>query len=173
MSRVIALEADDHVQGPRDAGLVLIEYGDFECPYCGEEYAEIKAAQQAMGDALCFAFRHFPLRQAHPHAERAAEFSEAAATIGRFWEMHDLLYENQQALDERSLTGYARQLGLDEALIQSAMNGDFAARVQKNFSGGVRNGVNGTPCLFLNGRRYDGASDTASLLQLFGEVAAR
>jgi len=173
MSRLIALDADDHVQGPRDAGLVLIEYGDFECPYCGEEYPEIKAAQQAMGDALCFAFRHFPLRQAHPHAELAAEFSEAAATIGRFWEMHDLLYENQRALDQRSLIGYAKQLGFDEALIESAVNGEFAARVQKDFRFGVRNGVNGTPCLFLNGRRYDGARDTASLLQLFREVAAR
>jgi len=173
MSRLIALQANDHVQGLRDAGLVLIEYGDFECPYCGEEYPEIKAAQQAMGDALCFAFRHFPLRQAHPHAERAAEFAEAAATVGRFWEMHDLLYENQQALDERSLIGYAKQLGLDDALIESALNGDFAARVQEDFSAGVRNGVNGTPCLFLNGRRYDGANDSASLLQLFREVAAR
>ncbi len=173
MSRLIALEADDHVQGPRDAGLVLIEYGDFECPYCGEEYPEIKAAQQAMGDELCFAFRHFPLRNAHPQAERAAEFAEAAATVERFWEMHDLLYESQPALDERSLIGYAEQLGLDQALIESALNGDFAARVQKDFSAGVRNGVNGTPCLFLNGRRYDGARDSASLLQLFREVAAR
>jgi protein-disulfide isomerase len=173
VSRLIALEADDHVQGPRDAALVLIEYGDFECPYCGEEYPEIKAAQQAMGDAMCFAFRHFPLRNAHPHAELAAEFAEAAATIGRFWEMHDLLYENQQALELRNLVDYAKRLGLDEALIQSASNGDFAARVQKQFSFGVRNGVNGTPSLFLNGRRYDGARDTASLLQLFREVAAR
>jgi len=172
MSRLVALQDDDHVQGPRDAGLVLIEYGDFECPYCGEEYPEIKAVQQAMGDALCFAFRHFPLRQAHPHAERAAEFAEAAATIGRFWEMHDLLYEHQRALDERSLVGYAGQLGFDTALIESALNGDFAARVQKDFSAGVRNGVNGTPCLFLNGRRYDGANDRASLLQLLRDVAA-
>ena len=77
--------SSDHVQGPLDAAIVLIEYGDFECPYCGEAYPQLKTVQETMGDALCFVFRHFPLRQAHPHAERAAEFAEAAATIGRFW----------------------------------------------------------------------------------------
>src|SRR5437868_4662937 len=93
----------DHAQGPRDAPVTLVEYGDFQCPYCGQAHPEIQAVQQAMGDALCFVFRHFPLSQAHPHAERAAEFAEAAATIDRFWEMHDLLFENQDALDDRSL----------------------------------------------------------------------
>ena len=107
----------DHVQGALDAPIVLLEYGDFECPYCGEAYAEIKAVQGAMGTSLCFAFRHFPLSNAHPHAERAAEFAEAAATIGRFWEMHDILYENQRALDDRSLSRYAAELGLDDGLV--------------------------------------------------------
>ncbi|GAA0719457.1 DsbA family protein [Dokdonella soli] len=157
----------DHVQGPRDAGIVLVEYGDFECPYCGEAYPELKALQQAMGDALCFVFRHFPLTNAHPHAERAAEFAEAATTIGRFWEMHDLLYENQEALDDRSLVGYAAQLGFDKALIESTLRGDFAERVRHDFTGGVRSGVNGTPCLFINGQRYDGPRDADSLIELF------
>jgi protein-disulfide isomerase len=84
----------DHAQGPLDAAIVLVEYGDYECPYCGEAYPELKAVQQAMGDAMCFVFRNFPLGNAHPHAQRAAEFAEAAATIGKFWEMHDTLYEN-------------------------------------------------------------------------------
>lgn len=155
---------DDHHQGPLDARVVLVEYGDYECPYCGEAYPELKAVQKAMGDALCFVFRNFPLRNAHPHAERAAEFAEAAATVGRFWEMHDLLYENQEALDDRSLVGYATRLGLDEALIRSALDGAFAARIRSDFNGGVRSGVNGTPSLFINGERYDGARDARSLV---------
>ena len=157
----------DHMQGPADARIVLVEYGDYECPYCGEAYPELKAVKQAMGDALCFVFRNFPLGNAHPHAQRAAEFAEAAATIDRFWEMHDKLYENQQALDERSLVGYATELGFDKALIQSALHGDFAARVRHDFTSGVRSGVNGTPCLFINGQRYDGPRDADSLIELF------
>ena len=158
---------DDHTQGPLDAPIVLLEYGDYECPYCGEAYYELKAVQEAMGDSLCFAFRNFPLSQAHPHAARAAEFAEAAATIGRFWEMHDVLYENQAAHDDASLVGYATRLGFDRALIESAMRGDFAARVRRDFIGGVRSGVNGTPSLFINGERHDGPRDAESLIELF------
>jgi len=160
---------NDHVQGPLGARFVLVEYGDYECPYCGEAYPELKSVQEAMGDGLCFVFRNFPLANAHPHAERAAEFAEAAATIDRFWEMHDLLYENQQALGDRDLTRYANQLGLDNSLVESALNSDFAARIRKDFTGGVRSGVNGTPCLFINGQRYDGPRDADSLLRLFNE----
>jgi protein-disulfide isomerase len=157
---------DDHIQGPLAAGIVLVEYGDFECPYCGEAYPELKAVQETMGDSLCFAFRHFPLSNAHPHAERAAEFAEAAATIDRFWEMHDLLYENQEALDERSLMGYAMQLGFDKALIESTLRGEFSARVRRDFTSGVRSGVNGTPSLFINNQRYDGPRDAETLVGL-------
>jgi protein-disulfide isomerase len=167
MSRLAPVSAtQDHCQGPLDAGIVLIEYGDFECPYCGEAYPELKAVKEALGDALCFVFRHFPLRQAHPHAERAAEFAEAAATIGKFWEMHDVLYENQEALADQHLVAYAKRLGLDAKLIESALGGTFASRVQHDFSSGVRSGVNGTPCLFLNGERYDGPRDATSLINL-------
>jgi protein-disulfide isomerase len=167
MSRLPPVAANqDHIQGPLNAGIVLIEYGDFECPYCGEAYPELKAAKEAMGDALCFVFRHFPLSQMHPHAERAAEFAEAAATIGKFWEMHDMLYENQQALTDRDLTSYGKRLGLDAKLIESAIGGKYLSHVQHDFSGGVRSGVNGTPCLFLNGQRYDGPRDARSLIEL-------
>jgi protein-disulfide isomerase len=93
------------------------------------------------------------------------EFAEAAATIGRFWEMHDLLFENQQALDDRDLVGYAETLGCDATLIESALRGDFAERVRRDFSGGVRSGVNGTPCLFINGQRYEGAVDSTQLIR--------
>jgi protein-disulfide isomerase len=142
----------------------MVEYGDFECPYCGEAYPVLKAVQQAMGDKLCFVFRHFPLSEAHPHAERAAEFAEAAATMGKFWEMHDVLYENQQALTDRSLVSYGKRLGLSEKLMESALTEGFASRVRRDFISGARSGVNGTPSLFINGQRYDGPRDAESLV---------
>jgi protein-disulfide isomerase len=156
----------DHAQGPRDAPIVLVEYGDFECPYCGAAHPQLKAVQDAMGDSMCFVFRHFPLAQAHPHAQRAAEFAEAAATIGRFWEMHDLLYEHQHALDDLSLARYAVALGFDAALIEAALSGQFAPKVRADFASGVRSGVNGTPCLFINGQRFEGGWDAESLLDV-------
>jgi protein-disulfide isomerase len=159
-----AISEADHHQGPLDASVVLVEYGDYECPYCGEEYPELKAVQKEFGDKICFVFRNFPLSQVHPHAERAAEFAEAAATVGKFWEMHDMLYEHQQALDDQSLIRYAQRLGLDGALIDAALDDKYLERIRKDFSGGVRSGVNGTPCLFINGVRYNGARDAASLI---------
>jgi len=156
----------DHRQGSLEARVVLVEYGDFECPYCGAAYPQLKAVQEAMGETLCFVFRHFPLSQAHPHAQRAAEFAEAAATIGRFWEMHDLLFENQRALDDGSLAARAIALGGAQALIESALRGDFTARVREDFASGVRSGVNGTPGLFINGQRYDGRWGAATLIRV-------
>lgn len=161
-----AVSASDHHQGGTlDCGLVLVEYGDFECPYCGQAYPEVKAVQQELGSKLCLVFRHFPLKEAHPHAERAAEFAEAAATVGRFWEMHDWLYEHQEDLEEASLIKAARHLGLDKQLIDATVQGQYAAAVAQSFRGGVRSGVNGTPCFFLNGLRHDGPWDAASLLK--------
>ena len=156
----------DHAQGPRDAPLVLVEYGDFQCPYCGEQYPEIKAVQEAMGDELCFVFRHFPLAEAHPHAVHAAELTEAADTVGKFWGMHDRLYEHQSELDDRSLAGHAQALGLDETLFQTVLDGEYEGRVRHDFLTGVRSGVNGTPSLFINGERYDGPRDAGSLIEL-------
>jgi protein-disulfide isomerase len=154
----------DHAQGSLDAPIVMVEYGDFECPYCGEAYPVLKAVQEALGDKLCFVFRNFPLSEAHPHAERAAEFAEAAATLGKFWEMHDVLYENQQALTDHSLVAYGKRLGLPEKLMESALADGFATRVRRDFVSGVRSGVNGTPCLFINGTRYDGPRDAETLI---------
>ena len=167
MSRLTpAVGPEDHAQGALDSPQVLVEYGDFECPYCGQAYPELKAVQRAMGDTLCFVFRHFPLRKAHPHAEHAAEFSEAAATVGEFWDMHDLLYENQFSLSDSDLTLYAQKLGLADDLIDFTRTGQFAPRVQRDFSSGVRSGVNGTPSLFLNGARYDGPVEASALIRL-------
>ncbi len=166
-----AVTEADHHQGPLDAGIVLVEYGDYECPYCGEEYPELKAVQKHFGDKMCFVFRNFPLTQAHPHAERAAQFAEAAAAAGRFWEMHDTLYEHQRALDDESLIGYARTLGLDDDLIQNALGDHYIDHIRKDFSGGVRSGVNGTPCLFINNVRYNGERDAASLIALLEDIS--
>ena len=148
----------DHIQGSLDAPIALVEYGDYECPFCGEVYLVVKAIQRALGNRLCFAFRHFPLTNVHPHAEHAAEAAEAAGAQGRFWEMHGMLFENQDALDDESLAQYAAALGLDEVrLIREVLAGAYAGRVREDFMSGVRGGVNGTPTLFINGERYDGA----------------
>jgi protein-disulfide isomerase len=165
-----AVTEADHHQGPLDASIVLLEYGDYECPYCGEEYPELKAVQREFGDKMCFVFRNFPLKEAHPHAERAAQFAEAAATVDKFWEMHDMLYEHQQALDDQSLIQYAQRLGFDGALIDSALDDKYLDRIRKDFSGGVRSGVNGTPCIFINGVRYNGERDARTLIELLNEI---
>jgi protein-disulfide isomerase len=155
----------DHIQGPVDAPIALLEYGDYECPYCGEVYPVIKAIQKRLGAKLCFAFRNFPLANMHPHAEKAAEAAEAAAAQGRFWEMHDLLYENQEALELDDIARYAQAAGLDAArLISEVQSGAHTGRVREDFKTGVRAGVNGTPGLFINGLRYDGAHDLGTLL---------
>ena len=148
----------DHIQGPIDASVALIEYGDYQCPYCGDAYPVVKAIQEHLGDQLCFVFRNFPLVNSHPQAEHAAEAAEAAAAQGKFWEMHDTLYENQEALDDDSLAHYAEDLGLDaERLIREMMAGTHQARVREDFQSGARGGVNGTPTFFINGVRHDGA----------------
>jgi protein-disulfide isomerase len=160
----------DHIHGPLDAPIALVEYGDYECPYCGEAYPIVKAIQKSLGKRLCFAFRNFPLVNSHPHAEHAAEAAEAAATQGRFWEMHDALYENQEALEDTDLAQYAARLGLDGArLIQEILSGAHTARIREDFKGGVRGGVNGTPCFFVNGVRYDGPADYEELLAALTE----
>src|SRR6266850_5019127 len=162
---VLPVAKRDHIRGPIEAPITLVEYGDYECPYCGEAYPIIKAIQEQLGDRLCFAFRNFPLVNSHPHAQHAAEAAEAAGAQGRFWEMHDLLFENQEALDDEDLAQYAATLGLDaRRLIGEVMAGTHAARVREDFSSGARGGVNGTPTLFVNGVRYDGAPGVDALL---------
>jgi protein-disulfide isomerase len=161
----------DHIQGRTDAPAALLEYGDFECPACGMVYPIVKAVQQQLGERLCFAFRHFPLTNVHPHAEHAAEASEAAGAQGRFWEMHDILFENQEALDDESLVTYADALGLDaERVLREVLSEKYRAQIRDDFKTGVRSGVNGTPTFFINGQRYDGARDFASLLAAVSEA---
>ena len=172
MSRLTyPVDDQDHAQGPADAPVTLVEYGDYECPYCGQAYPVIKAVQQALGDRLRFVFRNFPISELHPHAVMAAEFAEAAAREGKFWEAHDMLYENQQALRVADLLAYGRTLGLSPAALDDAFAGTHDARIQRDFQGGIRSGVNGTPTLFVNGTRYDGERDAATLIEVLGALA--
>lgn len=156
----------DHVQGPADAPVTLVEYGDFECPYTGRAYPIIKQVQRALGDQLRLVFRNFPLTDIHPHAQQAAEAAEAAGAQGKYWEMHDLLFEHQKALNLSDLLGYARQLDLDVARFERDLAGRaYAARVGDDVAGAERSGVEGTPTFFVNGRRHDGSFDADTLLR--------
>ena len=162
----------DHIQGPADAPIKLVEYGDYECPYCGEAYPVVKAIQERLGARFCFAFRNFPLGNSHPHAQHAAEAAEAAAAHGRFWEMHDLLYENQDALEDEDLARYASVLLLDaRRLMSDVMAGTYSSRVREDFRSGARQGVNGTPSFFINGVLYNGTTGVEEMLSaLTGEA---
>jgi protein-disulfide isomerase len=170
---VLPVDERDHIQGPDGAPVTLVEYGDFECPYCGMAYPIIQETQRRMGDRLRFVFRHFPITTSHPHARQAAEAAEAAAAQGQFWEMHDLLYENQQTLDRPHLHRFADQLGLDlERFDTDLAERRYEDRVREDFMSGVRSGENGTPSFFINGVRYDGRWDEGHLLRAL-EHAAR
>ncbi|HEX7969403.1 MAG TPA: DsbA family protein [Stellaceae bacterium] len=162
----------DHIRGPLDAPVSLVEYGDYECPYCGAAPPIVKAIEQQMGDAMQFVFRHFPLTTVHPHAQHAAEAAEAAAAQGKFWEMHDTLYENQQNLDDPDLIAYAEALGLDVGRFTMELAQHVhMQKVREDFMSGVRSGVNGTPTFFINGLRHDGSWDYATLLAAVQQAA--
>lgn len=148
----------DHALGRPDAPLTLVEYGDFECHFCGTAYPVIKQIRQRLGDRLRFVYRHFP-RPEHPHARHAAEATEAAAAQREdgFWALHDALFEHQQALDDEHLLQYAREIGLDVERFRRDMGRHtYLERVQQDLEGGARSGVRGTPTLFINGERYEG-----------------
>ena len=157
--------ARDHIQGAADPPLALLEYGDYECPFCGEVQPIVREIQRRLGDDLCFAFRHFPLTNVHPYAEHAAEAAEAAGAQGNFWGMHETLFRNQQALDDESLAEYAAGLDLDaRRLIKEVIADAYASRIREDFKAGVRAGVNGTPSFFIHGQRYDGAHELEPML---------
>ena len=148
----------DHALGPPEAPLTLVEYGDFECPFCGMAYPDLKQIRTRLGDQLRFVYRHFP-RPEHPHARHAAEAAECAAAQADsfFWAMHDMLFEHQQALDDEHLTQYAGKIGLDtQRFERDIADHRYLERVQDDLAGGVRSGVHGTPTFFINGERYEG-----------------
>jgi protein-disulfide isomerase len=163
----------DHVAGSEAAPVTLVEYGDYECPYCGMAYPIVKAAQRKLGDQLRFIFRNFPLREIHQHAQHAAEAAEAAAAQGKFWEMHDAIFEHQHALEDENLVAYAKSLGLDaNRIAEDLANETYAKRVREDFRSGVRSGVNGTPTFFIDGERYNGPwADEIRFIRALGDAA--
>jgi len=163
----------DHIQGPAGAPVTLVEYGDYECPHCGRAYPIIKKVRERMGRRLRFVYRNFLLRESHPHAQHAAEAAEAAGAQGKFWEMHDRLFERQFALDDEYLVEYAGDLGLDIARFREELAaGVYEPRVREDFRSGVLSGVNGTPTFFVNEVRHDDAWDLEPLAAALERAAA-
>src|SRR6476646_4174919 len=155
----------DHIQGPDTAPITLVEYGDYECPYCGQAYSIIKQIQDYFGDNIRFVFRNFPLTQVHPHAQKAAEAAEEAGAQNKFWDIHDYLYEHQQALGDKDLEKYAGITGLNLDKFKYAIkNHIHATRIREDFLSGIQSGVNGTPSFYINEIRYDGSWDLDSLM---------
>lgn len=165
----------EHIQGDPHAAVVLVEYGDFQCPACGMAYPAVRQIQRRYAGNLCFVFRHFPLAQAHPLAPLAAGLAEAAAVQGRFWDMHDWLYENQPAWVARGSSGLeagAFALGLDlDAIAATLRDPRIDAHIRNDFLSGVRSGVNGTPSFYVNGYRFEGSF--ADLAHAIGRLLAR
>jgi protein-disulfide isomerase len=165
------VSARDHALGPHDAPATLVEYGDYECPHCAIAHEMLGPVLERFEGSLRFVYRNFPLREAHPNAENAAEVAESAAEQDRFWPMHDKLYENQRALSPQDLLGYASGLGLDEQKIREDLIAHrHHARVREDFTSGIRSGVSGTPTFFLNGRRLDGLRGERALVAAIEEV---
>lgn len=162
----------DHIAGGAAALVTLIEYGDYQCPFCGQAYPIVQAIQRQLGARLRFVFRNFPLTNAHPLAEAAAEGAEAAAMQGKFWEMHDLLYENQANLGPQLLVEAASKLSLDVPLFLGDLKArKYKERVRRDFMGGVRSGVNGTPGFFINDARFEGSWASDELAETLAALA--
>lgn len=147
---------DDHQQGPADAPVTLVEYADYQCPYCGEAYPQLKRIQQMFGDQLRFVFRNFPIPQLHPEAMSAAETAEFCGSKDQFWPAHDALFENQDSLGPQLYEQIATQLGLSTSdLVQALENDEFQNRIEADIDSGLRSGVNGTPSFFINGEKFE------------------
>jgi protein-disulfide isomerase len=166
MSRTLAVEisADDHLRGSLTAPFRLLIYGDYECPYTRKALISVAAVREALGDSLVFAYRNFPLTEIHPHALHAALAAEAADRQGKFWEMHDLLFRRQNSLGDSELLGYAGLLGLGEDRFHSDFKAETGlARIESDVRSGERNGVEGTPTIFVNGRHHRQGYDPQTL----------
>lgn len=169
MSLKPAVSTTDHKQGKKDADIVIVEYGDYQCPYCGAAYPVLKEIMNKYGNQIKFVFRNFPLSEMHQYARSAAIVAEAAALQGKFWKMHDAIYENQQYLSENLLLELAEKLELDsEQFYSDIKKSEVAAKVDSDFESGIMSGVNGTPSLFVNGTKFNGSPE--DLLQLMSEI---
>lgn len=166
-----SIDAQDHVEGTIKAPVILVEYGDYQCPYCGLAYPILKKIQERFSTQLSFVFRNFPLSQMHPLAEPAAEAAEFAGEHGHFWEMHDLIYENQKSLSIPILIQLGESLKLPKQELEQAISEQrYLDRIKKDFLGGIRSGVNGTPTLFFNGERYNGNVGYAALVSTIESI---
>lgn len=162
----------DHVEGSAAARVTLVEYADFECPVCGELAAVLQEVRRAFGPNLRFVFRHFPLRSSHPHALPAAKAAEAADAQGKFWPMHERLFQHQTQLTDPDLLRHARKLDLDlERFQRDTASRTAEVRIREDLASGARSGVNGTPALYINGERYAGPLDRVSLVDALARAA--
>jgi protein-disulfide isomerase len=165
--------AEDHVRGPADAPITILEYGDFECPYCRGAFRDVRRMVDQHPAAIRFAFRNFPIPQLHPHAEQAAEAAEAAGAQGKFWEMHDLLLQPYARLDIDELVTYAEVVGLDiPRFRRDVTDAAYAQKIKRDIDEGLRNGVNATPKFYINGERVDGKVPLEHLEQMVNDAVA-
>lgn len=166
-----AVTEHDHYRGPLHAPIVLVEYGDFECPFSAKAFSEIEHALKELKGNICFAFRHFPLPNIHPHSNIGALAAEAADQQGQFWQMHHMLYQNHDTIDQQSVNFFAQVIGLDMERFQGDMqNPELLKKIERDFKFGVRSGVNGTPSLFLNGERFEGPVNQHEIVMAAEEI---
>jgi thiol-disulfide isomerase/thioredoxin len=171
---VVPVSAVDHLLGPADASVTMVEYGDFECPNCKQAAPALKHVVERFEGRVRLVYRHFPLVEVHPHALHAALAVEAASAQGRFWEMHDLLFENQSRLQLKQLRSYAERLGLDLVKYDTEMRGElYLQRVREDIEGGRQSGVRSTPGIFVDGRRHDVSFGFWSLANAFDAALSR
>lgn len=169
-----AVNSNDHIDGNINAAIELVEYGDYECPYCGRAYPIVKNIQQVLGADLKFVFRNFPLSKIHPHAFAAAVVTEAAALQNRFWQMHDIIFENQRNLNTESIFQFAEALELDmQQFKRDIQRKELLDKVQGDFESGMRSGVNRTPSFFINGEKYEGSWDEKDFLEYLQGLLAQ
>ncbi|AZA54622.1 DsbA family protein [Chryseobacterium sp. G0201] len=168
MSLKPSVSNTDHTQGNQDADLVIVEYGDYQCPYCGAAYPVLKELMSQFGNQIKFVFRNFPLSEMHQYARPAALAAEAANLQGKFWEMHDAIYENQEYLNENFLLELAQKLHLNINQFKTDLEKpELAEKIDADFESGIISGVNGTPSFFVNGKKFDGGVE--DLFQLLNE----
>jgi protein-disulfide isomerase len=165
------ISKQDHIKGPRNAPVQLVEYGDYQCPHCGAAFPVVNAIERLFNGKLTFVFRHFPLSEVHPWAEPAAIAAEAADRQGKFWPMHNMLFQYQQQLSPRTLLVFAEELELNIRSFKADLSDPaLAEKVEAHFESGVRSGVNGTPSFFINGYKYNGPYDFDSLSGAIGSM---
>jgi protein-disulfide isomerase len=162
----------DHVRGTLDAPVIIVEYGDYECPHCGRAYWTIKRLREELGEQLAFVFRNFPVAELHPRAESVAQALEAAASQNRFWDMHDRFYEHQHELEGLDLDLHAQAAGLDiDRWKKDLRQPEYGERVRQDIETGLQSGVTGTPTFFINGIQYRGSYDFDSMLAAIRHAA--